>query len=111
LTNGKRFKDRDMTSFNNNNNSENNFTIRDNSSEIATFLPKELIEPLTILSRIRGYRGIDDYILHLIQDELISIKDGAQGGTSEDIIKYLDKRLVGIDRNTTTIEEEKEDLK
>jgi len=56
----------------------NNFTIKDNSSDIATHLPKYMIEHLTILGRIRGYKGIDDYIISMIQDELISIKDGAK---------------------------------
>ena len=70
-----------------------NFTIKDNSSEIATHLPKHMIEHLTILARIRGYKGIDDYIISMIQDELISIKDGAQGITDigQDIIKYLER--------------------
>lgn len=70
---------------------DNNFTIKDNASELATYLPKYMIEPLTILERIRGYRGIDDYVISMIQDELVSIKDGAQGGISEDIIKYLER--------------------
>ncbi len=35
-------------------NNNNNFTIKDNSSDIASFLPKYLIEPLTMLARIRN---------------------------------------------------------
>lgn len=57
-----------------NNTSNNNFTFKDTSSDIAPHLPSYMREPLTILSRIRGYKGIDDYVIHMDQEELVSIK-------------------------------------
>jgi hypothetical protein len=41
----------------------NNFTINDNSSEFAKLLPKKWIEPQTNIARVKGYRGIDEYLL------------------------------------------------
>jgi len=32
---------------------DNNFTIKDTSSEFAKYLPNKLIEPLTIIARVR----------------------------------------------------------
>jgi len=90
----------------------NNFTIKDNSSEIATHLPNYMREPLTILARIRGYKGIDDYVISILQDDLISIKDGGQGITDigQDIINYLER--LGITSSSDESEHNfKEDLK
>jgi hypothetical protein len=69
------------------------FIIADNSSEIARILPENLIEPLVILARIRGYKGIDDYVIHLIEHELESIRDGGQGisDLGEYVIEYIEK--------------------
>jgi len=41
----------------------NNFTIKDTSSEFAKILPNKWIEPLTIIASVIGYRGIDEYLL------------------------------------------------
>jgi hypothetical protein len=48
------------------------FIIADNSSKIARtkILSDNFIEPLVILAKIKGYTGIDDYVIHLIEDEL-----------------------------------------
>ena len=53
----------------------NNFTIKDNSSDFAQYLPDKYIEPLTIIARIEGYKGIDDYVLNLIKDRLEMFTD------------------------------------
>jgi hypothetical protein len=89
----------------------NNFTIKDNSSDISPHLPQYMREPLTILARIRGYKGIDDYVIRMVQNELISIKDGAQGITDigQDIIKYLER--LGITSSTSESEHDEEELK
>ena len=55
------------------------FIIADNSSKIAGVLPDYFVEPLVILAKIKGYKGIDDYVVHLIEHELESIRDGRQG--------------------------------
>jgi len=43
-------------------NDHTSFIIADNSSEIARILPDNLVEPLVILAKIKGYKGIDDYV-------------------------------------------------
>jgi hypothetical protein len=60
---------------------DSSFIIHDNSSEIAStkLFPDHFIEPLVILAKIKGYKGIDDYVRHLIEHELESIRDGGQG--------------------------------
>ena len=35
----------------------NNFTIKDNSSEFAKLLPKKWIEPQTNIARVKGFQG------------------------------------------------------
>ena len=49
---------------------ENNFTIMDNTSEFAKLLNSNWIEPLTIIARVKNYKGIDELILELIKDRL-----------------------------------------
>ena len=74
------------------------FIITDNSSEIARILPHNLIEPLVILARIKDYKGIDDYVIHLIEHELESIRDRGQGiqDLGEYVIQYIAK-IIGPD--------------
>jgi hypothetical protein len=69
------------------------FIIADNSSEIARILPHILVEPLIILARIKGYKGIDDYVINLIEHELESIRDGGQdiSDLGEYVIEYIEK--------------------
>ena len=43
----------------------NNFTIKDNSSEFAKLLANKWIEPQINIARVKGYRGIDEYLLVL----------------------------------------------
>ena len=78
--------------------------IHDNSSEIARtkIFPDHFIEPLVILAKIKGYKGIDDYVLHLIEHELESIRDGGQGiqDLGEYVIKYIGK-IIGPDDNSS----------
>ena len=38
----------------------NNFTIRDNSSEFAKLLDSNWIEALTIIARVQNYSSIDE---------------------------------------------------
>ena len=80
-----------------NNDYSKTFIIHDNSSEIARtkIFPDHFIEPLVILAKIKGYKGIDDYVVHLIEDELESIRDGGQGlqDLGEYVIKYIAKIL------------------
>ena len=86
-------------------NNNTSFIITDNSSEIARtkVFPDNLIEPLVILAKIKGYKGLDDYVKHLIEHELESIRDGGQGiqDLGEYVIEYIAK-IIGPD----TVEEE-----
>jgi hypothetical protein len=92
-----------------NDNNTSNFIIHDNSSEIARtkIFPDHFIEPLAILAKIKGYKGIDDYVLHLIEDELETIRDGGQGisDLGEYVIEYI-TRIIGSDSNNSISEEE-----
>ena len=91
---------------------DSSFVIHDNSSEIArtTIFPDHFIEPMVILAKIKGYKGIDDYVIHLIEDELESIRDGGQG--IEDLGKYVIKyiaKIIGLDQSSEEEEEEEEE--
>ena len=88
-----------------------NLIIHDNSSEIARtkIFPDNFIEPLVILAKIKGYKGIDDYVIHLIEHELESIiRDGGQGihDLGEYVIDYIEKIIGGPDDTTSSKEEE-----
>ena len=80
-----------------NNNLEHNFTIRDNSSEFAKYLPKKYIEPLTIIARIKGYKGIDDYNLELIKDRVEMFTDTRDTIENEDFQEYMHNTMIGKD--------------
>ena len=88
---------------------DSSFIIHDNSSEIARtkIFPDHFIEPLVILAKIKGYKGIDDYVIHLIENELESIRDGGQGieDLGEYVIKYIAK-IIGPDNSNAAMEEE-----
>lgn len=75
----------------------NNFTIRDNSSEFAKFLPNKWIEPLTIIARIKGYDSIDDYILRLIKGRLQMFVDTGDTIEYEEFQVYMHNTMIGKD--------------
>lgn len=81
----------------------NNFTIKDNS-QIISILPKEWIEPLIIISKIKGYDGIDEYVLEMIRDRLEMFID-TRDELGDDFKKYMEniEGLEGLsDIETTT---------
>src|SRR5687768_94161 len=86
------------------------FIIHDNSSEIARtkIFPDHFIEPLVILAKIKGYKGIDDYVIHLIEHELESIREGGQGiqDLGEYVIQYI-ANIIGPDNNSSEEEGER----
>lgn len=59
------------------------------------------------MAKIKGYKGIDDYVLQLIEHELESIRDGGQGiqDLGEYVIEYI-TRIIGPDSNNTIREKE-----
>lgn len=48
----------------------NSISIRDNNSHIISILPNEIIEPLIIVAKIKGFDGIDDYVIQLVKEDL-----------------------------------------
>ena len=81
--------------------SENNFIIKDNNSQIISILPKEWVEPLIIISKIKGYDGIDEYVLEMIRDRLEMFID-TRDELGEDFKKYM-QNIEGLtDIETTT---------
>ena len=54
-------------------------------------LPKELVEPVLLISKIRGFQNVNEYIVDLVEDDLISVKEGGQGPDKmyESITEYL----------------------
>ena len=84
---------------------ENNYTIRDNNSQIISILPKDWVEPLIIISRVEGFDGIDSYVLHLIKDRLEMFID-TRDELGEDFKKYMQK-IEGLTDIETTTEDNK----
>ena len=72
------------------------FTIKDNNSEFTKYLPNKWMEPLTIIARIKGYDGIDDYITELIKDSLEMFTD-TRDELGEDFQKYMHNMIKGKD--------------
>ena len=85
-------------------NNHTSFIITDNSSEIARVLPHNLVEPLVILAKIKGYKGIDDYVLHLIKDRLEMFTD-TRDELGESFQKYMQDIIIGPDDSTSDKEE------
>ena len=85
-----------MINNNGSNTNSSSFTIKDNSSDFATFLPNKWIEPLTIIARVKGYDGIDDYILELIKDRVEMFTD-TRDELGEDFQKYMHNMIKGKD--------------
>jgi hypothetical protein len=70
-----------------------------------------LIEPLVILANIKGYKSIDDYVLHLIEYDLGSIRDECQGkdDLGEYVIDYIEKIIVPSPHVVIDKEEDEEE--
>ena len=96
---------------------ENNFTIKDTSSDIAPHLPGYMIEPLTVLARIKGFKGIDSYIIDILKNELFSIQAGCRGvvDIGEDVCQYLEDLKIfppiGSEENENNDEEQEPNKK
>ncbi len=67
--------------------------LRENNSQIISILLKELAEPLILIAKIKGYDGIDDYVINVVKEDLESIRDGGQGAAEfgNFIMDYLEK--------------------
>jgi hypothetical protein len=76
---------------------ENNFTIRDNNSEFAKLLQSNWIEPLTIIARIKGYNGIDTYILQLIKSRLDMFVETGDTIEYSEFQEYMHNTINGKD--------------
>ncbi len=92
---------------------DNNFTIKDTSSEIAKILPQKWIEPLVIIAKIKGYDSIDDYVLNLIKDRLEMFAD-TRDNLDHSFQIYMHNTMIGKDvpnewATTTTTKDEDEE--
>ena len=89
--------------------SDNNFTIMDNSSEFAKLLPDNWIEPLTIIARVKGYNGIDTYILELIQDKIEQFTD-TRDNLDDAFQEYMHNTIKGKDVPNEWASNQKEEV-
>jgi hypothetical protein len=71
------------------------FIIHNNSSEIAKFIPEKYVEPLVIVARIKGFEGIDDYVIYLIKDELEMFADTSRDDLDDSFQKYMYDMIIG----------------
>jgi hypothetical protein len=100
----------------NDNNNNSNISIKDTNSQFARFLPNKWIEPLIIIAKIRGYRGIDDYILALIKSRLQMFVDTCDTIEYDEFQEYMHSTIMGKDvpnewvRSNTKKEESKENV-
>jgi hypothetical protein len=95
------------------------FIIHDNSSEIAKCIPEKYVEPLVIIARIKGFDGIDDYIIHLIKDRLEMFADTCRDDLDDSFQEYLHDMIISDKKNvpntwaphhsTKAVEEESEE--
>ena len=62
------------------------------------------------LAKIKEYKGIDDYVLYLIEHKLESIRDGGQGidDLGEYVIEYLAKIIGPDDEEEKEVKDEEE---
>jgi hypothetical protein len=62
------------------------------------------------LPRSSGYKGIDDYVSHLTEHKLESIRDGGQGidDLGEYVVEYLAKIIGPDDEEEKEVKDEEE---
>ena len=62
------------------------------------------------LAKIKWYKGIDDYVLHLLEHILESIRDGGQGidDLGEYVIEYMAKIIGPDDEEEKEVKDEEE---
>lgn len=86
--------------------SDNNssISIKDNNSQIISILPKEWVEPLIIIAKIKGYNGIDEYVLEMIGDRLEMFID-TRDELGESFQKYM-QNIEGLEDLSAAEEEE-----
>lgn len=64
--------------------------VKDHNFEIIHLIPC-LQEPISLITKIKGFESIDDYVIQLVKDDLKSKSEGAQRvvNVGECITKYL----------------------
>ena len=81
----------------------NNFTIKDDNSKVLSIIPKHWRVPLIIISYVKGYDGIDDYVLEMIRDRLAMFAD-----TRDDLGENFQEYMKDIEGLTTEEDDEAE---
>jgi hypothetical protein len=51
--------------------------VKDHNFEIIHLIPS-LQEPISLITKIKGFESIDDYVIQLVKDYLKSKSEGAQ---------------------------------
>ncbi|HJT83417.1 MAG TPA: hypothetical protein VJ697_02950 [Nitrososphaeraceae archaeon] len=82
--------------------SSNSFTIKDNNSQILSIVPEEWKIPLIIISYVKGYDGVDEYVLELLRDRLSMFAD-TRDELGEPFMDYM-KEIEGLDDLTNSNE-------
>jgi hypothetical protein len=94
--------------------------IYDHDSRVLAnhILPKELIEATVLIAKVKGYENLDAYVVDVIADDLISIREGGQGfiqfgekiAEYLDKIKYLEERYPSVSNNKNDDEEQENNI-
>ena len=71
------------------------------SSEITGVLPKNLLEPAIIISKILGFENVDAYAIELIRRDIESYQKG--GDTIEEEFQEYLRQFIN-DKNGTVVE-------
>jgi hypothetical protein len=68
--------------------------IDDDSIAVSQqMIPISILESALLVAKIKGFENLDQYIISLIENDLISIREGGQGFREfgERLAEYLDK--------------------
>jgi len=81
---------------------EKSIVLNDTTSEIVKVLPKNLLEPAIIISKIMGLESVDAYAIELIRRDLISYQlgDGIVKEFKAYLEQFVSKEDGDYERNT-----------
>lgn len=61
------------------------------SSELVDVMPPKLVEPAIVLSKLLGYKSVDEYAIALIKKDIIACYQTAIEESDKKVMKYLEK--------------------
>ncbi len=63
----------------------------DSIAVVKQMIPRDPLQPALFIAKVKGFPNLDKYIISLIEDDLISVREGGQGSDfSNKIAEYLD---------------------